>query len=128
MEVWVGRVMGLAKPNDDPYEARKAKKEFILKIEKIFSKIKSDIELGKKPFDDLAWLEGLLSQTIDRKKYDEYSFEDRHHFIEVLRMFNLIRAEMKLGHQVGFLPDEDEEYFMEKSSRKKKFFNGSHYG
>ena len=80
------------------------KKKFFEKVNSVFESIGDLIDKGEKPIDELAWLEGLLAQTIQDKKWVELTLEERRRFLSILRSLNLYREEMNSGEPIGVNP------------------------
>ena len=80
---------------------KEEKKEFFKKINSVFVSISDMIEKGEKPTDELAWLEGLLAQTIQDRRWAELDSEEKKRFLSILRSLNLYREEMNSGEPIG---------------------------
>ena len=74
---------------------------FFKKINSVFVSISDMIEKGEKPTDELAWLEGLLAQTIQDRRWAELDSEEKKRFLSILRSLNLYREEMNSGEPIG---------------------------
>lgn len=109
---------------------KEEKRQFFEKINSVFESIGKSIERGDKPRDEIAWLEGLLAQTIAGRKWQELTSDEKRRFLSILRVLNLYREEMINEKPIGVpvpSPEDIDEYMKKKHEEIPDNFDPDRY-
>ena len=95
--------------DDREKEAGKVENQYLYKkLIELFFKVKTEMDSGRKPFDEIGYLEALLEKTLSYKNWNEIDKKHKELVLYLLLDYNLLRESL-MGKDVGIIPLEEEE-------------------
>lgn len=99
--------------DDREKKAGKVDNQYLYKkLIELFFKVKTEMDSGRKPFDEIAYLEALLEKTLSYKNWNEIDGKHKELVLSLLLDYNLLRESL-MGKDVGIIPLEEEEEIAE---------------
>jgi hypothetical protein len=95
--------------DDREKEAGKVENQYLYKkLIELWRKALTEMENGRKPFDEIGYLEALLEKTLNYKNWNEIDGRHKELVLSLLTKYNLIRESL-MGKDVGIIPLEEED-------------------